>query len=102
VKDAGIVMRPLEAALLPNGKIRLSGSFGVFSSGRLIGHFYDEHGASLGTMGVADVTPAEPLLIETEVSAPAKPSRISLHVEDEHGLDCGALQEVRISTGDKH
>ena len=48
VKDAGIVMRPLQSTLLENGKIKLSGSFGVFSSGHLAVHFYDEHGASLG------------------------------------------------------
>jgi hypothetical protein len=99
VKGAGIVMRPLEAALVANGRIRLSGSFGVFSSGHLIAHFYDEHGASLGAMRVAEVNPAEPLLLETEVLPPATPARVSIHVEDESGLDCGSLEEVRILRG---
>lgn len=102
VKDAGIVMRPLEAALLGSGKVRLSGSFGVFSSGHVIAHFYDEHGGSLGTMAIADVSPAEPLLLDAEVAPPAKAARVSLHVEGENGLDCGPLQEVRISAGGSH
>ena len=102
VKDAGVVMRPLEADFLANGKIRLSGSFGVFSSGHLIAHFYDEHGASLGTMRITDVNPTELLLLETEVAAPANAARVSLHVEDENGVDCGSLQEVRVSAGGSH
>ena len=36
VTDAGIVIRPLRATALENGKIRLSGAFGVFYSGRLV------------------------------------------------------------------
>ncbi|MGA7505842.1 MAG: hypothetical protein WA859_14735 [Candidatus Sulfotelmatobacter sp.] len=99
VKDAGIVMRPLQSTLLENGKIKLSGSFGVFSSGHLAVHFYDEHGASLGTVRIAEVNPAEPVLLETEAVPPAKPARISLHVEDENGLDRGTLQEVRVNPG---
>ena len=59
VTDAAIVIRPLQAALLENGKISLSGSFGVFFSGRLLARFYDEHGHSLGTVPVMDVSPAE-------------------------------------------
>lgn len=99
VKDAGIVMRPLEAALLASGKVRLSGSFGVFSSGHLIAHFYDEHGGSLGTMPIAGVSPAEPLLLNAELAPPTNAARVSLHVEDENGVDCGSLQEVRVSAG---
>ena len=100
VTDAGIVIRPLRATGLQNGKIKLSGSFGVFFSGRLVARFYDEHGRSLGTMPVADVTPAEPVLLEAEVAAPGKPARISLHLEDEQGLDRGSLQEVHVGAGD--
>ena len=85
VTDAGILIRPLRATGLENGKIRLSGSFGVFFSGRLVAHFYDEHGRSLGTMPVEDVNPAEPVSLEKEIVSPGKPARLSLHLEDEHG-----------------
>ena len=85
MKDAGIVIHPLQAARLDNGKIRLSGSFGVFTAGHLVAHFYDDHGSSLGTMVVANVTPAEPVLLETEVAPSGKPARVSLHLEDDPG-----------------
>jgi hypothetical protein len=100
VTDAGILIRPLRANGLDSGKIKLSGSFGVFFSGRLVAHFYDEHGRALGTLPIADVSPAEPVSIETEIVSPGKPARLSLHLQDEQGMDRGSLQEVRIGTGD--
>jgi hypothetical protein len=99
VTDAGILIRPLQVIHVENGKIRLSGSFGVFFSGRLVAHFYDEHGSSIGTLPVADVSPAEPASLEAEVVPPGKAARVSLHVEDENNVDHGALQEVHIAEG---
>jgi len=96
VEEAGIVVHPLQATPLETGKIRLSGSFGVFFAGRLVAHFYSEHGISLGAMPLAQVDPAVLVLLEMELTPPAKPSRISLHLEDENGLDRGSLQEVRV------
>ncbi len=98
--DAGIVVRPLRATGLENGKVKLSGSFGVFFPGHLVAHFYDEHGRKLGNVPVMDVNPAEPVSLETEVSPPGKPARVSLHLEDEAGLDRGSLQEVRVGSGE--
>jgi hypothetical protein len=98
--DAGIVIRPLRATALENGRIKLSGSFGVFFSGRLVARLYDEHGRSLGTMPVVDVSPADPVLLEAEIAPPGKAARLAVHVEDENGVDRGALQEVRVGTGD--
>ncbi len=100
VTDAGIVIRPLGATGLERGKIKLSGSFGVFFSGRLIARFYDERGRSLGTMPVADVSPTEPVSLAAEITPPGKPARLSLHLEDENGVDRGSLQEVQVGTGD--
>jgi hypothetical protein len=102
VTDAGIVIRPLQGTRLENGKIRLSGSFGVFFSGRLVAHFYDEHGSAVGSTRVADVKPTEAVELQAEVVPPAKPARVSLHLEDENGLDRGPLQEIRIGAGDTH
>jgi hypothetical protein len=100
VKDAGIVIRPLQSSFIEDGKIRLSGSFGVFSSGHLVAHFYNEHGARLGSMPLASVDPSEPVMLETEVVPPPRTARVSLHVEDDHGVDCGSLQEVQVAGGD--
>jgi hypothetical protein len=94
VEDAGIVVHPLRAALLGSGHIRLSGSFGVFFAGRLVAHLYNEHGAGVGTMPLNQVDPADLAVLETELTPPAKISRISLHLEDANGLDRGSLQEV--------
>ena len=102
VTDAGIVIRPLETVLLENGKIRLSGSFGVFFTGRLVARFYNEHGANLGTMPVLDVNPTEAASLNTEIVPPGQASRLSLHLEDESGSDRGALQEVRIQNREDH
>jgi hypothetical protein len=98
--DAGILIHPIRATRLESGKIRLSGSFGVFFSGRLVAHFYNEHGASISVMPIADVNPSEPVSLETEIFPPGPPARLSLHLEDENGIDRGALQELHIATGD--
>jgi hypothetical protein len=101
VRDAGVVTRPLAGIRLDSGKIKLSGSFGVFSAGHLVVHFYNEHGSSLGTMRILNVDPAEPVSVETEVTPPGKATRLSLHVEDEKGVDRGSLQEVPVVAGER-
>jgi hypothetical protein len=102
VTDAGIVVHPLRATRLDSGHIRLSGSFGVFFTGRLVAHLYSEHGASLGTMPLTPVDPTALVELETELTPPAKPSRISLHLEDLNGLDRGSLQEVPVGATATH
>jgi hypothetical protein len=102
VEDAGIVVRPLQATPLENGHIRLSGSFGVFFAGRLIAHLYNEHGASVGTMPLTQADPTNLVVLETELTPPAKSSRISLHLEDSNGLDRGVLQEVQVTEPANH
>jgi hypothetical protein len=98
--DAGIVIRPLRASRLESGKIKLSGSFGVFFAGRLVAHVYNEHGAELDVVPLRDVDPAEVVGIETEIAPAEKPVRISLHLEDWNGLDRGSLQEVSVGSGE--
>jgi hypothetical protein len=102
VQDAGIVVRPLRATRLKTGGVSLSGSFGVFFAGRLVAHLYNEHGASLGTMPLTQVDPAESVVLETELTPSSKPARISLHLEDANGLDRGSLQEVPVSAVETH
>jgi hypothetical protein len=99
VSDAGIVVRPLRATGLDNGHITLSGAFGVFYSGRLMAHFYDDHGRPVGDMKVAEVTPTEAVALQSEIAPPEKSARVSLHLVDESGTDRGALQEVPVTPG---
>lgn len=98
--DAGIVIRPLQITRLESGKFKFSASYGVFFPGRLIAHFYDEHGSSLGTAPVADVTPSQAVTLASDVAAPDTTARVSLHLVDQDGTDRGSLQEVRVA-GDK-
>ncbi len=100
VTDAGIIMRPLRATALDDGKMKLSASYGVFFAGRLMAHFYDEHGRSLGTMPITDVSPTEMATLESEIAAPGKSARLSLHLIDQSGVDRGALQEVKVESRD--
>jgi hypothetical protein len=100
--EAGILIKQLRATRLQNGKIKLSGSFGVFYSGRLVAHLYDEHGAALGTMPIVEVNPTEPVSLEIEISPDPKTARLSLHLEDSNGMDRGALQEVLVSAPENH
>jgi hypothetical protein len=100
VTDAGIVTKPLSGVRLENGKVKLSGSFGVFFPGKLVAHFYNEHGSMTGTLPLAAVTPTNLVVLDTEITPPGKPTRVSLHLEDQDGLDRGALQEVPISAGE--
>jgi hypothetical protein len=101
VTDAGIVVRPLRVARLESGKIGISGSFGVFFAGRLVAHFYNEHGTELQSAPVVDVDPAELVSLETEIAPPEKSARIALHLEDWNGLDRGSLQEVQVGSREK-
>jgi hypothetical protein len=101
-EDAGIVVRPLRVTHLENGHVQLSGSFGVFFAGRLLAHLYDQHGASLGTVPLSQVDPAELVVLETNVIPDAKTARISLHLEDGNGVDRGSLQEVPIDAVEIH
>jgi hypothetical protein len=100
VTDAGIVIRPLRAANLEHNKVSLSGSFGVFFSGHLEARLYDDHGKSLGTLRVMDVNPTDAVLLESEITPPSRPGRLSLHLVDQAGLDRGALQEVPVGGRD--
>jgi hypothetical protein len=94
--EAGVIVSPFRAAALENGKLRLSGSFGVFFSGKLVARLYNQHGAAIGTVPVADVDPTELASLAIEIPATGNPGRVSLHLEDKNGLDRGALGEVRV------
>jgi hypothetical protein len=96
--EAGVIVSPFRAAALENGKLRLSGSFGVFFSGKLVARLYNPHGAAIGTVPVADVDPTELASLAIEIPATGNPGRVALHLEDKNGLDRGALGEARVET----
>lgn len=104
VADSGVILKPLQAVQeAAGGKIKLSGAFGVFFSGRLVAHFYDARGLPIGTQTLEQVDPKNQVLLQIAVGDPGQSGRISLHLEDENGLDRGALGEVSVVTsGDNH
>ena len=102
VTDAGILIQPLQASIAQDGKLALSGSFGVFYSGQLVAHLYDAHGASLGTASVMDANPNEAVVLQKEIASDANAARVSLHLVDDAGWDRGALGEVRIQSAETH
>jgi hypothetical protein len=96
------VIQPLKATAKENGKVGLSGSFGVFYSGHLVARVYDEHGHAAATPSIAEVNPVDLVSLETEIASPGKSGRVSIHLIDENGVDRGTLQEVRVSAQDVH
>jgi hypothetical protein len=97
VTEAGVLNRPLRATRLEGGRIKLSGSYGVFYAGRLVAHLYDQHGAPLGTIPIVDVNPTEAVSLDKEVSFNGNAARLSLHLEDGNDVDRGSLEEVPVS-----
>ncbi len=102
VTNAGIVTQPLRAVRLSNGNIRLSGSFGIFFPGHLVAHFYNQHGSAVGRLPLSAARPDKLVVVDTEIAPQGAASRVSLHLEDETGLDRGALQEIQIGTAENH
>ena len=100
VTEAAIIARPLRAITLKNGKISLTGSFGVLSPGRLLAHFYGKGGSHLGTTSLGDVNPSRLAIVQVEVTPVGNPVRVSLHLEDSSGVDRGPLQETRIAAAE--
>jgi hypothetical protein len=98
VTDAGVVLKPLRATPDAGGKIKLSGSFGVFYVGKLVAHFYDQHGSANGTQVVGDADPRNALELQTTVPDPGRTGRVSLHLVDADGVDRGALGETVIDS----
>jgi len=96
VKDAGMVEQALRAKAGKDGKLLLTGAFGVFFPGRLIAYLYNEHGRSTQKIPVAEVDPADPVKLDVSLAPPGTPARVSLHLEDRNGLDRGSLQEVTV------
>jgi hypothetical protein len=102
VTDAGIVIQPLTAKSAQLGSISLTGSFGVFYAGHLAANLYDEHGHLTTVTQIAEVIPEKQASVDVTIPAPAKCSRVSLHLIDENGVDRGSLQEVQLGERENH
>src|ERR1035437_1203278 len=95
VTAAGVILRALATSLTVEG-LQLSGSFGVFFSGRLVAHVFDRRGLEIATADLQPVDPQTPVELQQTVKAPTGAYRVSIHLDDEHGVDCGSLGEAEI------
>jgi hypothetical protein len=96
VAEGGLILEPLLAARTAAG-VRISGSFGVFSPGRVIAHFMDVRGVELTTLRLGNAEPAEPLNLSEEVKVPSGTQRVKVSVEGEHGVNRGVLGETSVT-----
>ena len=95
VSPAGAVLRALAASQTTEG-LQLSGSFGVFFPGRLVLHVFNSQGDDFAVTDLKAVDPMVPVELTQTVKLPAGAFRVSLHLDDEHGVDCGSLGETEI------
>ena len=95
VTPAGVVLRSLAASWTAEG-LQLSGSFGVFFPGRLVAHVFDLRGLEIAKEDLQPVEPQTSVELQQAVQAPTGAYRLSLHLDDEHGVDCGSLGEAEI------
>jgi hypothetical protein len=103
VTDAGVVLSPLRATQGAGGnEVTLSGRFGVFFSGKLVAHLYDEHGAATGTQALDAVESRNLVTLHAKLSTAGSTGRVSVHVVDASGVDRGALGEVKVELPDKN
>jgi len=102
VKDSGVVLRPLRAVETGSrGTIEISGTFGVFFPGRLVAYFYSPGGAAMGTEPLTEADPRKVVSLQVSSAVRGHPGRVSLHLIDPNGLDCGSLGEVVIEGSDR-
>lgn len=101
VTDAGLITSYLTATRLQDLQVALSGTFGVFYPGRLVAHFYNDRGLPAGTLAVTDVSPGQLVSLQKDVTPSGDAARVSLHLEDENGIDRGSLGEVLVTGGAK-
>jgi len=100
VTEAGLVGKPL-VARRNQGKIDLSGSFGVFFPGELKAYLYNEGGLETSEVSLQAVHPQEPVTLRQSIEAAKNIARVSIHLIDGNGVDRGALGEVFVTINEE-
>lgn len=93
VNSAGVVTRELSACWVGE-ELQISGSFAVFFPGKLKAYISGESNTDPAVF-LANVEPREAVSLNQKLRVKAG-SRISLHLEDERGVERGMLDEVQI------
>ena len=98
--DAGIVVQTPRAIPSADGGLKLTGSFGVFFSGRLVGRIYGGAGQLMQVVPLTDVDPLDRVDLEKTIRITGQPARVSIRLEDTNGADRGSFGEVRVQRDD--
>jgi hypothetical protein len=93
VTNAGVILSPLSVAGSGNS-LTLSGSFGVFFTGKLEARLFDFRGVEQQFVDLQPVAPQTPVDIHQEIKASKRPVRVSIHLIDDQGIDRGSLGET--------
>ena len=96
VTSAGVVGRPLTAVLSPKG-LHISGIFGVFFSGTLSAHVFDLRGVEIAVLQLQSTDPLSAVELNQTVKVAEGADRVSIHLNDQQGVDCGSLGEAKIT-----
>jgi hypothetical protein len=96
VTAAGTVERPLTARF-HDDRLLLSGSFGVFFSGKLSAHVFDIHGAESSNVELQSVDPLQAVELNQTIRVSPGATRVVIHLRDEEGVDRGSLVEAEIT-----
>jgi hypothetical protein len=99
VTSAGVIMTPLSVTPSANGLV-FSGSFGVFSPGKLQARLVDAHGVEQQgvKIDIGSVAPQTRVELRREIKVGGQPTRVSIHLVDDQGVDRGSLGEAAIPT----
>jgi hypothetical protein len=95
VARAGVVGDPLTASAR-GSSLLVTGGFGVFSEGNLIGILYDRRGVPIRTVALQKVSPAEPVNLHAEIPEVSTATRVAVHLFTQQGTDSGSLGEAVI------
>jgi hypothetical protein len=96
VSSAGVVGRPLTAVLSPKG-LRVSGIFGVFFPGTLSAHVFDLRGLEIAVVELQAADPLNAVELNQTVKVAEGADRVSIHLNDQQGVDRGSLGEAKIT-----
>jgi hypothetical protein len=100
VTAAGVVERSLTASHSADG-VQLAGSFGVFFAGKLYAHLLDSNSKERAVVELQSVDPFRAVELNKTISVPPGSTRVSLHLNDDQGVDHGSLGEVEIAKSGK-
>jgi hypothetical protein len=100
ITSAGVVCRPLAVSLIPKG-LQVSGVFGVFFPGTLQAHVLDPRGAEIAVIELQTVDPGNPAKVNQTISVAERADRVSVHLNDQRGVDQGSLGEAKIPKPEK-